>query len=170
MFNILRNWQLFCKAAVPFCIATSAARVFQIYVITRRLAKNIINSKIIWQWQYLNYKTSRRVLLLLIPSIGKGTWESLGNIYQVPWNLISFYWAVPLVRIYPEEIRMHAKVYTTALPGSCGGRFCIHWSPWEAVKAEHQRFMLGTKRRALGPESCLPERDRICAHLAWPIM
>ena len=30
--------------------------------------------------------------------------------------------------------------------------------------------LLGTKRRSLGPESCLPERDRICAHPAWPIM
>ena len=28
--------------------------------------------------------------------------------------------------------------------------------------------MLGTKRRALGPESCLPKRDKICAHPAWP--
>ena len=31
-------------------------------------------------------------------------------------------------------------------------------------------ILLGTKRWALGPESCLPERDRICAHPAWPIM
>ena len=37
-------------------------------------------------------------------------------------------------------------------------------------EAQSQHGMLGTKRRALGPESCLPERDRICAHPAWPIM
>ena len=30
--------------------------------------------------------------------------------------------------------------------------------------------VLGTKRQSLGPESCLPKRDRICAHPAWPIM
>ena len=96
----------------------------------------------------------------------------------------------------PGFARMGASSQTSVLtwprctaPGCVCPRFhqpilenmCAEWRtvqaprrpPSSSLSSVHGIFqarMLGTKRRSLGPESCLPERDRICAHPAWPIM
>ena len=106
------------------------------------------------------------------------------------WNYTYFYNRLTLsinikITIYLLCMRIYAWLcwrHDTYMKVN-GAKICLisvtyqkHWLPsfkGMGILAETpvgRLAVLGTKRRSLGPESCLPERDRTCAHPAWPIM